>query len=201
MASYRGKRVLKKCRLTPLAAAALLMVLVMSVGGTLAWLTAHTNAITNTFTVATPGVEIEEGFDKQTKSNVQVKNTGEVEAYIRVALVPTWTSDAEGKNAVGEPASLEDLKIEGTFPGAGWLKGSDGYYYYQTPVAPGGRTAVLLEKATVTTENGYHMNLQVMADSIQADPTRAVTAMWGTDKGGAVTGVDGTMLLIQLQQP
>ncbi len=31
MASYRGKRVLKKCRLTPLAAAALLMVLVMSV--------------------------------------------------------------------------------------------------------------------------------------------------------------------------
>ena len=83
MASYRGKRVLKKCRLTPLAAAALLMVLVMSVGGTLAWLTAHTNAITNTFTVATPGVEIEEGFDKQTKSNVQVKNTGEVEAYIR----------------------------------------------------------------------------------------------------------------------
>ena len=166
---------------------------------TLAWLTAHTNSITNTFTVATPGVEIEEGFDKQTKSNVQVKNTGEVEAYIRVALVPTWTSDAEGKNAVGEPASLEDLKIEGTFPGAGWLKGSDGYYYYQTPVAPGAYTAVLLEKATVTTENGYHMNLQVMADSIQADPTRAVTAMWGTAKGGAVTGVDGTTL--QIQQP
>ena len=55
----------------------------------------------------------------------------------------------------------------------------------------------MLEKATVTTENGYQMNLQVMADSIQADPTRAVTAMWGKDKGGAVTGVDGTMLLIQ----
>ena len=198
MASYRGKRVLKKCRLTPLAAAALLMVLVMSVGGTLAWLTAHTNAITNTFTVATPGVEIEEGFDKQTKSNVQVKNTGEVEAYIRVALVPTW--EDENGNAVAEPASLDDLSI--TWGNSGkWLKGTDGYWYYKEPVAPGGRTAVLLEKATVTTENGYHMNLQVMADSIQADPTRAVTAMWGTDKGGAVTGVDGTMLLIQLQQP
>ena len=194
MASYRGKRVLKKCRLTPLAAAALLMVLVMSVGGTLAWLTAHTNAITNTFTVATPGVEIEEGFDKQTKSNVQVKNTGEVEAYIRVALVPTW--EDENGNAVAEPASLDDLSI--TWGNSGkWLKGTDGYWYYKEPVAPGGRTAVLLEKATVTTENGYQMNLQVMADSIQADPTRAVTAMWGKDKGGAVTGVDGTMLLIQ----
>ena len=188
---------MKRRRLTPLAAAALLMVLFMSVGGTLAWLTAHTSAITNTFTVATPGVEIKEGFDKQTKSTVQVKNTGEVEADIRVALIPTWTSDAEGKNPVGEPASLEDLNIEGPFPGEGWRKGSDGYYYYQTPVVPGDRTAVLLENATVTTENGYHMNLQVMADSIQADPTRAVTAMWGTDKGGAVTGVDGTALRIQ----
>ena len=196
MASYRGKRVLKRRRLTPLAAAALLMVLVMSVGGTLAWLTAHTNAITNTFTVATPGVEIEEGFDKQTKSNVQVKNTGEVEAYIRVALVPTW--EDENGNAVAEPASLDDLSI--TWGNSGkWLKGTDGYWYYKEPVAPGYSTEVLLEKATVTTENGYHMNLQVMADSIQADPTRAVTAMWGTAKGGAVTGVDGTTL--QIQQP
>jgi len=170
------------------------MVLFMSVGGTLAWLTAHTSAITNTFTVATPGVKIEEGFDKQTKSNVQVKNTGEVEAYIRVALVPTW--EDENGNAVAEPASLDDLSI--TWGNSGkWLKGTDGYWYYKEPVAPGGRTAVLLEKATVTTENGYQMNLQVMADSIQADPTRAVTAMWGKDKGGAVTGVDGTMLLIQ----
>lgn len=194
MASYRGKRVLKRRRLTPLAAAALLMVLFMSVGGTLAWLTAHTSAITNTFTVATPGVEIKEGFDKQTKSNVQVKNTGEVEAYIRVALVPTW--EDENGNAVAEPASLDDLSI--TWGNSGkWLKGTDGYWYYKEPVAPGDRTAVLLENATVTTENGYHMNLQVMADSIQADPTRAVTAMWGTDKGGAVTGVDGTTLLIQ----
>ena len=194
MASYRGKRVLKRRRLTPLAAAALLMVLFMSVGGTLAWLTAHTSAITNTFTVATPGVKIEEGFDKQTKSNVRVKNTGEVEAYIRVALVPTW--EDENGNAVAEPASLDDLSI--TWGNSGkWLKGTDGYWYYKEPVAPGGRTAVLLEKATVTTENGYQMNLQVMADSIQADPTRAVTAMWGKDKGGAVTGVDGTMLLIQ----
>lgn len=196
MASYRGKRVLKRRRLTPLAAAALLMVLVMSVGGTLAWLTAHTSAITNTFTVATPGVEIEEGFDKQTKSNVQVKNTGEVEAYIRVALVPTW--EDENGNAVAEPASLDDLSI--TWGNSGkWLKGTDGYWYYKEPVAPGYSTEVLLEKATVTTENGYHMNLQVMADSIQADPTRAVTAMWGTAKGGAVTGVDGTTL--QIQQP
>ena len=194
MASYRGKRVLQRRRPTPLAAAALLMVLFMSVGGTLAWLTAHTSAITNTFTVATPGVDIEEGFDKQTKSNVQVKNTGEVEAYIRVALVPTW--EDENGNAVAEPASLDDLSI--TWGNSGkWLKGTDGYWYYKEPVAPGGRTAVLLEKATVTTENGYQMNLQVMADSIQADPTRAVTAMWGKDKGGAVTGVDGTMLLIQ----
>lgn len=196
MASYRGKRVLKRRRLTPLAAAALLMVLFMSVGGTLAWLTAHTSAITNTFTVATPGVEIEEEFDKQTKSDVKVKNTGEVEAYIRVALVPTW--EDENGNAVAEPASLDDLSI--TWGNSGkWLKGTDGYWYYKEPVAPGDRTAVLLENATVTTENGYHMNLQVMADSIQADPTRAVTAMWGTAKGGAVTGVDGTTL--QIQQP
>ncbi len=197
MASYRGKRVLKRRRLTPLAAAALLMVLFMSVGGTLAWLTAHTSAITNTFTVATPGVKIEEGFDKQTKSNVQVKNTGEVEAYIRVALVPTWDRTKTAMRWPNRPVWTIYPSL-GAIPGK-WLKGTDGYWYYKEPVAPGYSTEVLLEKATVTTENGYHMNLQVMADSIQADPTRAVTAMWGTAKGGAVTGVDGTTL--QIQQP
>ena len=184
MASYRGKRVLKRRRLTPLAAAALLMVLFMSVGGTLAWLTAHTSAITNTFTVATPGVKIEEGFDKQTKSNVQVKNTGEVEAYIRVALVPTW--EDENGNAVAEPASLDDLSI--TWGNSGkWLKGTDGYWYYKEPVAPGYSTEVLLQKATVTTKNGYSMNLQILAEAVQAEPASAVENVWPVSVGSGGT--------------
>ena len=194
----RGKRELPRRRSGKVTLGLLALVLCCAVGGTLAWLIDATNPLENTFTPAqVKCTVVEDAFDGSTKTNVSVQNPADeknVTAYIRVALVPTW--EDENGNAVAEPASLDDLSI--TWGNSGkWLKGTDGYWYYKEPVAPGGRTAVLLEKATVTTENGYQMNLQVMADSIQADPTRAVTAMWGKDKGGAVTGVDGTMLLIQ----
>jgi hypothetical protein len=44
-------------------------------------------------------------------SQLKTRQRKTVPAYVRVALVPTWTRDADGKEPVGEPASLSDLNI------------------------------------------------------------------------------------------
>ncbi len=175
---------------------AVVLLLVGTVGGTLAWMNTQTGTVTNTFTKANPGTDVIENFDKNTKSNVSVKNTGDIESYIRVKLVPTWTSDEAGKEPVGTPASLEDLTITwGT--SSKWIQGGDGCWYYTEPVAPGEQTETLIASATVKeSENGqkYHMNLQVLSDSVQSSPASAVTDAWGAAQGGSVTAVtDGKL--------
>ena len=80
-------------RLTPWAAVALALMLVLSVGGTVAYLSTATGSVTNTFT-PTP-VEcmvIEDPFEQGVstlKTNVSVQNTGKADAHIRATIVVT----------------------------------------------------------------------------------------------------------------
>lgn len=186
----RGKRELPRRRSGKVTLGLLALVLCCAVGGTLAWLIDATKPLTNTFTPAQVECKVEEQFDNNTKTNVSVQNPADeknVTAYIRVALVPTW--EDENGNAVAEPASLDDLSI--TWGNSGkWLKGTDGYWYYKEPVAPGYSTEVLLQKATVKTDNGYSMNLQILAEAVQAEPASAVESVWpvSVGSGGTLSG-------------
>lgn len=160
-------------------AAALALTLIFSAGGTLAWLAAGTEDTVNTFSPAAMKIDILETFDKETKQNVRVQNNSETAVYIRVALVPTWV------NAAGEPvaesASLADLTIT-NLPASGWVKhGND--YYYTLPVPAGSTTPELFTSATVvgTPPEGCTMDLQVLAQAVQATPKDAVEAAWGLD--------------------
>ena len=159
---------------------AIALVLTVGVGGTLAYLIANGGSITNIFNPTQASIQIVETFDKTTKEDVYVKNTCEIPVYVRVALVPTW-EDANG-NPVGVSASLDDLAI--TWDLDKWVKSGD-YWYYKEAVAVGGQTENLIDEATVTTVNGYKMNLQIIAEAIQADgvkeTTKAVVDAWGVD--------------------
>lgn len=187
---YEGKRALRRWPKWLPAAAAVALIATLAVGGTLAWLSAYTQPVKNTFVMGTVPPQVTENFENhQVKEDVAVTNTGNIPAYIRVALVCTWQDDS--RNVVGEPASLDDLTIDwGTeggsetaeAPGNGWIKIGD-YYYYTQPVAAGDTTLNLIDSATVKTANGYRMNLQVIADSIQANPTSVVQSQWGVSVG------------------
>ena len=194
---YEGKRALRRWPKWLPAAAAVALIATLAVGGTLAWLSAYTQPVKNTFVMGTVPPQVTETFNNhQVKEDVAVTNTGNIPAYIRVALVCTWQDD-DG-NVVGEPASLDDLTIDwgeeggsetAEAPGNGWIKIGD-YYYYTQPVAAGDTTLNLIDSATVETENGYRMNLQVIADSIQANPTGAVESQWPVTVGnnGVLSG-------------
>lgn len=153
---------------------AMALVATMAIGGTMAWFQVNSDKLTNAFTPGEVGGEVIEDFDGNVKRNVAVKNTGNVEAYVRVALVPTW-EDADG-NILPETASIENLSFT---LGSGWFA-RGGFYYYTNKVAAGAITANLADQITVIgAPEGAHMNLQILTEVIQANPADAVTESWG----------------------
>lgn len=164
--------------LTVISAVALTVVVV--VGSTVAWITDATEVKVNTFIPAAVTCEVSESFDNIAKSNVQIKNTSNIDAYIRVALVPAW-KDGNG-NIANVSASLDDCNIQfGENLNQNWIKGEDGLYYCKVPVAQDSMTPVLIESCTVKnlTNPDLQFELQVVATAIQSKPTVAVTQAWG----------------------
>lgn len=164
-------------------AAALALTLIFSAGGTLAWLAASTEDTVNTFSPAQMEIQVKEEFDGKIKKNVRVENNSETAVYIRVALVPTWVTDDAKHEPVAQSASLSDLDLTWPTPSNGWEKHGD-YYYYTKPVPADGITPILLKSAVVkdnAAPDGCTMDLQVLAQAVQATPKDAVKAAWGLD--------------------
>lgn len=164
-----------------------------AVSGSLAWLISTPEPVVNEFTPGEVTIQVDEKFDDEhtTKQNVSIKNTGNVPAYIRVALVPAWVDD-EG-NIAAKPASLNDCNIawgkDGNGYEADWFIGSDGFYYCKTFINPGDSTPILIKSCTVKgEEHEYDFELQVIASAIQSLPTSTVKTVWPV-----VVGTDGTL--------
>lgn len=163
----------------------LCLIFALAVGTTVALLVAHTNAVTNTFTAAESKITIEEKTDDGIKSEIYVKNEGTATSYVRVKLVMNWVSD-DGKTVSATP-----VNISVDYDKTNWFE-QDGIYYYKTPVAPKDLTANLLKDPITQPEgapDGYHLEVTVLAESIQAAPSKAVTDSWhvGVDNNGYLT--------------
>ena len=165
-----------------------------AVSGSLAWLISTPEQVVNSFTPGVVTIEVDEKFDGSTKSDVSIRNTGSVPAYIRVALVPAWVDD-EG-NIAAKPASLklnDDCNIAWGKDGSGyeadWFIGSDGFYYCKTVIEPGASTPILIKSCTVKgEEHEYDFELQVIASAVQSLPTSTVEEVWPV-----VVDTDGTL--------
>lgn len=165
---------------------AFVLVLGVSIGATTAFLIDGTDSVINVFEPADIGIQVEEKFNQQTKSNVSITNTEDVDVYVRVALIPVW-EDGEG-NVVAESASLSDLQI--TYGSSeDWQEGPGGFWYYKRVLKGNASTEEPLIKeaevlkASVGYTKGYQMNLQVMAQAIQAEPKDAVESAWNVTVG------------------
>lgn len=167
----------------------LLVLVTLAIGGTLAYLTTYTAPVQNNFTPSFVDCEVTESFDGTTKSNVNVTNTGDTEAYIRVKLV-TYRVNDQGQH-IGGTAT-----IPGFTPGANWVKYGD-YYYCTLPVAPGTKPAAdLIDSIALTGEypdaDGGKQVIEVMAEAIQSGPANAVGDSWGVSVSeGSVTAYQG----------
>lgn len=153
----------------------LLALLLVVAGGTLAWLTAQ-DSVSNTFTPAHVSCVVTENFNGTVKSNVNVTNTSDIAAFIRVKLV-TYRVNDDGKH-IGGTATIPDFT-----PGANWVKYGD-FYYYTKPVAPQQQPkealigSITLERSYGDADGGKQV-IEVMAEAIQSQPERAVGQAWG----------------------
>ena len=158
---------------------ALALILVLAVGGTVAYIFTQTDPVINTFTPTEAKITVDEETNSNQKTSITVVNnsTG-VPVYIRVALVANMI---DGAGNVTGAADVPEFT-----PGDDWLEGSDGYYYYTEPVPVDQSTGNLLGTAMTLDEN---MQVVVLADAIQAEPTTAVTQAWGVtvDSNGSIS--------------
>lgn len=146
------------------------------VGGTVAYLVADTEPLTNNFDLAEVSCRVEEKFKNQIKENVQIQNTGDIPAYIRAKVVVTW-KDEDG-NVYGQaPVAETNYTISYS---SDWAPDGD-YWYYNTPVKPKEFTPVLINRCSSsgTEPEGYHLSVEILAEAIQSEPTKAIQEAWG----------------------
>ena len=149
-----------------------------TVGGTVAYLIAKTNVLTNLFTPAELKIEVSADVSS-------VTNTGDAEVFVRVALVPSWKSNSETNTIL---ATAPSVAVE--LP-TNWIQVGD-FYYYQLPLEAGDSVAVPTVVLQNAAPSGYTFSLEVLADAIQAAPSDAAEENWvGVDV------VDGKLTVAQ----
>lgn len=161
-------------------------ILVAGIAGTLAWLSA-TGVLVNQFGIGSVTPSVQEELSGNVKSNVKAKNTGTAPAYIRAAVDIYW-QDGSGARLWDEPQADTDYEIawsdqlpdaSGTKLASSWVKASDGFYYWTSPVAPSAETGVLIERVTeLKVTQGRNLVVDVSTQAVQSVPDDAVHEAW-----------------------
>lgn len=166
--NYHGSRVAKKNPAPKRFALllALVLILVGTVGGTVAFLATHTGPVKNTFIPGKVTCQVEEKFNEGAKSEAVIRNTGNVPAYIRVAVVG---NTMDGNNVTGK------YDVSSYLDATEWFLGDDGFYYYKGVVQPGDTTSDLI-KTDIPLPEGKQVT--ILASAIQSTPDEAVNSAW-----------------------
>ena len=161
-------------------------ILVAGIAGTLAWLSA-TGVLVNQFGIGSVTPSVQEELSGNVESNVKAKNTGTAPAYIRAAVDIYW-QDGSGARLWDEPQADTDYEIawsdqlpdaSGTKLASSWVKASDGFYYWTSPVAPSAETGVLIERVTeLKVTQGRNLVVDVSTQAVQSVPDDAVHEAW-----------------------
>ena len=161
------------------------LVLLATVGTTLAFLAMKTQSVKNVFAPVTISCEVQDGY--------KIANTGDYSAYIRAAVAVNFLKDGDTTTVHGiAPVKNTDYTI--TFNSSEWLLGDDGFYYYKTPINANTKTTALITSfvpaANIVTPDGYKLSAQIIAEAIQSNPKSTVSTYWNVnvDDSGNITG-------------
>lgn len=166
-----------------------IIVIVLGVGGTMAYLT-HTFKHTNTFKTSTYDVQIEEEFyNKWGTKKVSIVNneSANTPVIIRLTYNELWSN---GDKVLSNKINGEDTVTKNwteTFKND-FVLGSDGWYYYKK-ILPGSGTVRILDSieentnvlnspALIEDYNSHDYELSFNYEAIQANKD-AVKELWG----------------------
>lgn len=117
---------------------ALVLLGLITVGATIAFLSTATSSLTNTFTKGSITTKLEEEVDTDGTKKPWVKNTGENDCLVRIRV-------SISPESAGQKIILENLGAGGKWK----FNENDGFYYYQGILEPGKTTEPLFTKVTV----------------------------------------------------
>lgn len=151
---FERKSPIRRRRAKPfLLLLSIVLILGLSIGGTVAYLAANSQSVENQFT---PGqVSCAVGTDGK------ITNTGNVKAYLRASVIANWV-DADGNIVVKNAAPNFTVA-------AGWTN-VGGIYYYKDAVEPGASVAF------VTSAAPDGAGIEIAAEAIQAEGMGAENA-------------------------
>lgn len=179
------------------------LAVVIAVTGTIAYLFTETDPVTNTFKPVAPGTEIEETLENNVKKDVTVKNTGEVDSYIRAKVIITW-QNKDGEVYPKMPVAPADGVTNNDYTisyGNEWILGDDGYFYYTKSVPATVSTNVFISSVTPVNsceDNTYTLHVEILSQAIQSTPDIAVD-VWDNDKVD-VKGTNGTLTVTNIMK-
>ena len=156
----------------------LLLVVVVAVGGTFAYLMATDSPLLNTFTLAEVETEIVEDGSTSADKSAVVKNTGKSPVYVRARVVVS-----------GVDPTLLDVK----YNTSNWQNGGDGFYYYMSilPADPSTKpsTSALFTRVDVDSNVGPDATFSV--DVYQESVLAPADGSWTLDAAKAAFGAKG----------
>ena len=135
------------------------LLLALSAGGTLAYIVTKSAMAANQF---------EKGYvTSSVNDNGQVTNYGNVDAYIRAAVVVNWMDESGNVYGLRPRCNLT--------VNSGWSESeTDGFFYYTSAVASGQTTTTspvtvdLLESESAPSDV-YSLSIEIVAEAIQAE--------------------------------
>ncbi len=165
-----------------LVAAALCMIAILAVGGTLAYFTDATDVKKNVFTVGNVDITLDEPlWEEQGKEDAPevypgealakdptVHNVGANPCFVRVSVT--------GLDCLGEGNDDLLIHVRTNYVvdalGAGWVLHTDGYYYYTEVLAAGADTTPVFDSIVIPTAltngDGTEFHIDVQAYAVQA---------------------------------
>ena len=162
----------------------LMLLLTAAVGSTVAFIVDQSDDVENVFQPSWVACEVVKGTD----GSYTVKNTGDTDAYIRVAVQVNW-KNTEGQIYAQAPTFA-------VTHGGDWVLGKDGYYYYTKPVTLAAdeieTSALKVTPTSVAPDDDHVLFVEVVASAIQA--TSAAVNDWSS--GVATAATDGAVLTV-----
>ena len=160
-----------------IALALVAIIAISAVGTSVAYLMSKTSPLDNSFAPVYVSCEVV----KEADGSIRIENTGDITAYMRVAIIANWVN-ADGNVYGIAPKAGVDYEIVLNANDRAWYEGSDGFYYHALSVEPDAFSAPIIQEVNTLSESpesGYTLSFHVAAMAIQADPARAVESAWG----------------------
>lgn len=166
---------LKQYGKKPILLFCIMLILSLAIGGTVAYIAVQTSNVINQFEPARVTCRVNVNSD----DTIDVTNTGNVDAYIRAAIVVNWMDVDGNVFGIAPTSSQYTLGINTT----DWQKHTDGFYYYKFRVTPepdntepdDDTTKDLVTSISTTGASPsmeYTLSVEVVAEAIQADGSK-----------------------------